>query len=471
MRKFLKNKYFKFAIWTFIYLLFVLWIGNFWLLIGVAVIFDYYITKYVNWTFWKKRNLEKKSKLIEWIDAIVFAVIAASIIRIFFLEAYMIPTSSMEKTLLVGDYLFVSKYSYGPKMPNTPLALPFTHHTLPGTQKTKPYLEWIKRPYNRLAGLTDVKRNDIVVFNFPEGDTVALERQAESYYGIIRTKAEELLWIDVKNGKKPKKFKTYYNIARKRVKSNYEIISRPTDKRENYIKRCVAIPGDTLIIKNRQVYINADAQNHFPGIQYRYGIVTSGRGLNTKTLQDLGISNEDIEMSKHLGRPGLYSLPLTEKTKQRIEKFKTVMEMKAVDEPRRDSSWLVFPHSAYYDWSQDNFGPLIVPKAGVTVKLDTVNIAIYRRIITAYEGNKLEEKNGKIFINDKETDQYTFNMDYYFMMGDSRHNSLDSRFWGFVPEDHIVGKALFIWMSIDPDKSIFRGGIRFNRLFTLIKHG
>lgn len=471
MRNFLKNKYFKFGIWTFVYLLFVLWIGSWWLIFGVAVIYDFYITKYVNWTFWKKRDLEKKSKLIEWVDALIFAVIAASIIRIFFIEAYMIPTSSMEKTLLVGDYLFVSKYSYGPKMPNTPLALPFTHHTMPGTKSTKPYLEWIKRPYNRLAGLTEIKRNDIVVFNFPEGDTVAVERQAESYYGIIRMKAEELLWTDVKYGKNPKDFGHYYNVARQMVKSNYEIISRPVDKRENYIKRCVAISGDTLEIVNRQVFVNGEEQKAYPGIQYKYSIITAGRGLNVKVLQDMGISMEDINASQASGLAGVYRLPLTTEMYDRIKKFKTVMDMKVSNTDKQDSSWLVFPHSVNYDWSQDNFGPLVIPKAGETVKLDTINIALYKRIITAYEGHKLDVKNGQIFIDDKPADSYTFQMNYYFMMGDSRHNSLDSRFWGFVPEDHVVGKALFIWMSMDPDKSFFRGRIRFDRLLTLIKHG
>jgi signal peptidase I len=470
MLQFLKNKYFKFGFWSLVYLLFVLWIGNWWLLFGLLVIFDFYITKYVNWTFWKKRDLEKKSKLIEWVDALVFAVIAASIIRIFFIEAYMIPTSSMEKTLLVGDYLFVSKYSYGPKMPNTPLAIPFTHHTLPGTKSTKPYLEWVQRPYKRLAGLTDIKRDDIVVFNFPEGDTVAVERQTESYYGIIRLKAEEFMYADRKDGQTIKSFDHYYNNARTLVRANYEIVARPVDKRENYIKRCVAVAGDTLQIVDGQVIVNGNAQKDFPGIQYKYSILTEGRGLNVKNLRDMGISNEDIAVARRSDLPGVYRLPLTQEMARKISKFKNVMDMKVSNRQRTDSAWQVFPHSLHYDWTQDNFGPLVIPQKGVTVELDTFNLPIYERIINAYEGNDLRTDGAKIYINDEQVTSYTFKMNYYFLMGDSRHNSLDSRFWGFVPEDHVVGKALFLWMSMDPDKSLLRGKIRFDRLFTLIKH-
>jgi signal peptidase I len=470
MLQFLKNKYFKFGFWSLVYLLFVLWIGSWWLIFGILVIFDFYITKYVNWTFWKKRDLEKKSKWIEWVDALVFAVIAASIIRIFFIEAYMIPTSSMEKTLLVGDYLFVSKYSYGPKMPNTPLAIPFTHHTLPGTKSTKPYLEWVQRPYKRLAGLSDIKRDDIVVFNFPEGDTVAIERQTESYYGIIRLKAEELMYADRRGGQPVKDFDHYYNIARTMVKANYEIVSRPVDKRENYIKRCVAIAGDTLEIVDGQVIVNGKEQKDFPGIQYKYSILTEGRGLNVKKLRDMGISNEDITVARRVDLPGVYRLPLTDEMARKISRFKNVMDMKKSNRHRTDSAWQVFPHSLNYDWTQDNFGPLVIPKKGVSVKLDTVNLPIYERIINAYEANDLRTEGGKIYINDEQVNSYTFQMNYYFLMGDSRHNSLDSRFWGFVPEDHVVGKALFLWMSMDPDKSLLRGKIRFDRLFTLVKH-
>ena len=468
MLKFLKNKYFKFGLWTFVFILFVVWIRNWWLLFGIPIIYDYYISKFVNWTFWKKRNLQKKSKLIEWVDALVFAVIAATIIRMFFIEAYMIPTSSMEKTLLVGDYLFVSKYSYGPKMPNTPLSVPFTHHTMPRTKATKPYLEWIKRPYNRLGGLTHVKRNDIVVFNFPAGDTVAIERQAESFYSIVRRQASDLKGIDKNTGDSVKSDKYYYKLADKIVRGNYTIVDRPVDKRENYIKRCVAVPGDTLKVVHRQVFVNSEEQKHFTDMQYKYFVKTGGRSLNTKTLADMGISNEDMDASRISS--DVFIFPLVQENLNKIEKFRSVQEVQPYEKLPSEEASYIFPHDPDIAWTEDNFGPLYIPKKGATVKIDTANIAIYERIIEAYEENDLEIKGAKIFINGKEATNYTFNMNYYFMMGDSRHNSADSRFWGFVPEDHIVGKALFIWMSRNKDKSLFRGGIRFDRLFTLIEH-
>ncbi|MEA2041357.1 MAG: signal peptidase I [Bacteroidota bacterium] len=469
MLDFLKNKYFKFGLWTVVFLLFVLWIGNWWLLLGVPVIFDYYISKIVNWTFWKKRDLKKKSKFIEWIDALVFAVIAASIIRMFFIEAYMIPTPSMEKSLLVGDYLFVSKYSYGPKLPNTPLSVPFTHHTMPGTKSTKPYLEWIKRPYNRLAGLTDVKRNDIVVFNFPAGDTVVVEQQASSYYSIIRQQASELKSVD--NNKEDSVFSNefYYSIARDMVRANYTITERPVDKRENYIKRCVAVPGDTIEVIHRQVYVNSEEQKHFEDMQYKYFVRTGGRTLNSKTLKDMGVSEDDMDDAATRS-PEIFVYPFTNEMKNKVEKFRSVVQVEPIENKEFDNAPYIFPHDPDYSWTEDNFGPLYIPKKGVTVTIDTSNIAVYQRIIEAYEKNSLEIQGEDIIINGQKANSYTFQMNYYFMMGDNRHMSADSRFWGFVPEDHIVGKALFIWMSLDPDKSLFRGGIRFDRLFSLINH-
>ena len=269
LKEILKHKYFKFSLTVIIYILWVIWLRNLWFLFGLLVIIDMHITKYVNWTFWKKRDEpKKKNALIEWIDALIFAVIAATLIRMFFIEAYTIPTSSMEKTLLVGDYLFVSKVSYGPKMPNTPVSFPFAHHTLPLTKSTKSYVEWIKRPYKRIAGFGDIKRNDIVVFNFPAGDTVVLEMQEKDYYGIVRENAYEYMRRDIQMGNPIKSFDEYVAIMRKLVWEKYNIVVRPVDKRENYIKRCVAIPGDTLKIVHGQVYVNSKMQPHFEKMQY-----------------------------------------------------------------------------------------------------------------------------------------------------------------------------------------------------------
>jgi len=465
MKKLIKNKYFKFGFWTFTFILFTIWIQSWWLLILIPVIFDFYVSNKVNWTFWKKRDAEITSRAVEWIDAVVFAVIAATIIRMFFIEAYMIPTSSMEKSLQVGDYLFVSKYSYGPRMPITPLAVPFTHHTMPGTRSTKPYSELIKTDFRRLAGLQDIKRNDVVVFNFPAGDTVVVEMQEMSYYSIIRRNARELKSVDITAGNPVLTEKQYYKKSRKMVIDNYTIVSRPVDKRENYIKRCVAVPGDSLKVIDGLVYINNEVQEHFDQMQYKYQIQTDGTLLNFNRFHSLGISNDDLKVSRT--STDKYLMPMTTEILDKVKNFKGVTSVTQYVNPD-DYAPYIFPHDINYKWTEDNFGSLYIPQKGKTVKLDTINIALYRRIIHKFENNKLEIKGGKIFINDKQADSYTFKMDYYFMMGDSRHNSADSRFWGFVPEDHIVGKALFIWMSTDPDKTLLQGKIRFNRLMQFI---
>ncbi len=444
MKNILKNKWFNFGIAAAIYLLWVLWIGSFWLLLGLGVIFDIYITKKVNWSFWKKRGTEKKSALIEWVDALVFAVIAATLIRMFFIEAFTIPTSSMEKSLLVGDYLFVSKVSYGPKMPNTPISFPFAHHTLPLTKYTKSYLTWIQWPYKRLAGLGEIKRDDVVVFNFPEGDTVALQVQEQSYYALSRMYTKQQIW------------------------DNYDISVRPVDKRENYIKRCVALPGDKLEVVDGNVYINDMPQKPIPQMQYKYRVVNDGNPLRTKSLEKLGISKEDIENGMIIGEANEYVLPLIEANVGKIKEFKVVKEVVRNLAQKGQAANYIFPHNANYLWNEDNFGPLTIPKKGQSVSLSMTNIPIYQRIIDVYENNDLQIKDSTIFINGKQTNEYTFKMDYYFMMGDSRHNSADSRFWGFVPEDHVVGKAVFIWLSLDKDKSLFEGKIRWNRMFRTI---
>jgi len=460
--KFLKNKYFKVIFWSIVYLLFVIWIGSWWLLLGLPIIFDYYISKKVNWTFWKKRDLEKKSKLIEWIDALVFAVIAATIIRSFFIEAYMIPTSSLEKSLLVGDYLFVSKVSYGPRMPITPLAIPFTH-TFQGST-FNPYSELIKAPYKRLKGFGEIKRNDIVVFNFPEGDTVALERQAESYYKIVRNFAWQLKQADIQSGKDSMEDLYYTTNARKLVKKNYTILTRPIDKEDNYVKRCVAIHGDTFEIRKSLIFINGKKGAIHKYEEHNYHIeMKNGKSLNPKTLYDMGISKEDFGYSRQYPVEG-YVLPLTEEYLNKITRFKSVKSVTKIIEDSGVYNPDIIPHDIHYKWNIDNMGPLWIPEAGKTIKIDTFNLPLYRRIIDVYENNNLKVENGKIYINGKETNEYTFKMNYYLMMGDNRSNSADSRYWGLVPEDHIVGKPIFIWMSMDKDKTLFTGKIRWNRL-------
>lgn len=441
---FFRNKYFKFGLTTVLYVLWVIWVQNYWLLFGLIVIFDFFITKKVNWTFWKKRGVKKQSKLIEWVDALIFAVVAATLIRIFFIEAFTIPTSSMEKTLLVGDYLFVSKVSYGPKLPNTPLSFPFAHHTLPLTENTKSYLEWIQLPYKRIAGFGEVKRNDVVVFNFPEGDTVVLQRPNESYYALIRQQGGRNFWLN-----------------------NYDITVRPVDKRENYIKRCVAISGDTLKIKHGQVYINGNKQKKAGKVQFKYRLTTDGTRLSPRVMDEIGISNDDRGEPQITDSTYTYIFPLTDEMVKKVQKFSYIRSITRQEIPEGFRSPYVFPHNDNYQWNEDNMGPLWIPKKGVKIKLDTLNLPLYRRVIDVYEDNDLKVKGNKIFINGKQTNEYTFKMDYFFMMGDSRHNSADSRFWGFVPEDHVVGKAVFVWLSLDKDKS-FLGKIRWGHMFKSI---
>lgn len=442
MKNFLASKYFKFSVAAILYILWMIWVGNYWLLPGLAVIFDIYISKKVHWAFWKKRGVKKQTKLIEWVDAIIFAVIAATFIRMFFIEAFTIPTSSMEKSLLVGDYLFVSKVSYGPKIPNTPISFPFAHHTLPLTKSTKSYIEWIKWPYKRLSGFMKIKNNDIAVFNFPEGDTVVVGLENPSYYSQIRQYGKNAVW----------------NFR--------EIIVRPVDKRENYIKRCVGIPGDVLEVKHNRLFINGKPNKIKEKLQFTYIVTTDGSSINPRILKKYNISQEDIN-SSYISN-SKYILPLTDENVEKIKKFVNVISVEKVEYPSgKIEAGEIFPHHPAYKWSRDNFGPLKIPKKEQTIKLSLNNLPLYERIIGLYENNDLKVQGSKIIINGKEASEYTFKMDYYWMMGDNRHKSQDSRYWGFVPEDHIVGKAVFIWLSLDKDKS-FLSKIRWGRLFRSI---
>ncbi len=399
------------------------------------------------------RKKIKKSTTREWTEAIIFAVIAATIIRTFFIEAYTIPTSSMEKSMLVGDYLFVSKVAYGPRFPMTPLSLPFTHHTLPLTKSTKSYLEWISLPYYRFPGYTSINRNDVVVFNYPDGDTVALNQQNISYYKLVRDYGHNNVWGN-----------DFRNPQTGRRESNYfgRIVARPVDKRENYIKRCVALPGDVLEVKDHILYINGRKAEDFPGIQYQY-IVRTKSPLDHKFFNKYRILLSDV---MPFPQSNTYIIPLTGKLLPVVEGMPNTDTMALLTTTGWDPD--IFPHSPHFPWNRDNFGPLTIPRKGVTVQIDTVSLLLYDRIIQIYEGNDLKVENGSVFINGVEAKSYTFKQDYYFMMGDNRHNSADSRMWGFVPHDHIVGKASFVWLSLDPDRKWFNGKIRWNKMFRSI---
>ncbi|HPM93659.1 MAG TPA: signal peptidase I [Bacteroidales bacterium] len=392
-----------------------------------------------------KRKEFKKTWLREWVDAIIFAVIAATIIRTFLIEAYTIPTPSMEKTLLVGDFLFVSKMSYGPRVPMTPLSFPFVHHTLPMTTETKSYLEWIKLPYYRFPGFGKVQRNDAVVFNYPDGDTLSVKFQSNrSYYSMVR----EYGWSRVNRNSR----------------EFGEIISRPVDKRENYIKRCIAIAGDTLQIIDQQVYINGEKAFN-PGItEYQYLIKSNISQLNPRLLDELDVTDKVWPVG-----PGEFVTTLTDKAANELRRVKGIESVEVLMEPAGKWDRETFPYSGDYPWNRDNYGPIVMPKAGTSIDLTLKNLPLYERIIKNYELNDLKVTDGRIYINGVESSQYTFKMNYYWMMGDNRHNSADSRYWGMVPEDHIVGKAVFVWFSMDKNKSLFDGKIRWNKLLRTVK--
>lgn len=392
----------------------------------------------------------KKSTTREWIDAAAFAVVAATLIRTFVFEAYVIPTPSEEKTLLVNDYLFVSKWAYGPRIPNTPIAMPFVHHTIPGLN-IKSYVEWIHIPYTRWFA-SPVKRNDAVVFNFPANDTLINDPEQQfgsqkTYYDEVREIGREKTWDD------------YGSM----------IITRPVDKRENFIKRCVAIAGDTIQIINGDLFINGQPQDYFPNAQRLYKVIDSKKVPNATDIDAwwaMGIHvRQDVQDVHDMQYEGNGNVVLVNITNQEMKDLAPAN--KALFEHFNEGpDNRLFPYygngDSAHTWTPDNYGKLWIPKKGGTIQLTTDNVIRYRRCIETYEGNAFDQKGDKVFINGKEATTYTFKMDYFWLMGDNRHNSLDSRFWGFVPEDHVVGKASLIWFS-------WEGGPRWKRLFRWIK--
>ncbi len=459
MKKITGKQWIKFSIATVLYLLFTLWMQNAWLLLGLVLIVDIFLTHFIPWTAWKKSKNPQVRSVLEWVDDILFALIAVYFINIFIFQNYQIPSSSLEKSLLVGDYLFVSKLSYGPRVPNTPLSFPLVQNTLP-ILNTKSYLEWPEWGYKRVKGFGDVKRDDIVVFNFPAGDTVALNIQNPDYYTLIDSYGYDRVHND---------------------KATFgEIIYRPVDKRENYVKRAIGMPGDTLEVRNNQVYIDGVAAKNPENMQYNYFIETNGSPFTEDQFRLLDVSKEDrILVSDGKNNTStlsflgftpdssgqffpVYQFPLTMKALEKAKKMPNVTNI--IIEP---DAWSgsTYPVGVNTGWSRDNYGPIWIPKKGATIALTPQNIALYKRCIVNYEHNTLEVKNGEVLLNGKPAKEYTFKYNYYWMMGDNRHKSADSRSWGFVPEDHIVGKPIMIWLSLDKDRSLFDGGIRWDRMF------
>jgi len=404
-----------FIIATILWSIFVYTIGGEWLYFMPLIAGDVLFWETISWQFWKKKKKKakkKKSEVRSWIDAIGFAVIAATILRTFLIEAYTIPTSSMEKSMLIGDFLFVSKTAYGPRVPMTPIAFPLVHHTMP-VGGGKSYSESVQLPYHRMKGLGDIERNDCVVFNWPA-----------------------------------------------------ETLGRPVDKKENYVKRCVGIAGDVIELIDAQLIVNGEPQQEFEGMkkQWHYDVSTKGTGLNPNILYE----KYDITEGGYGRNKNEYNLTLTNESRNALSKFPNITSVKKQVEKAGQYAEYIFPHNPNYKWNVDNFGPITIPAAGVEIDITTENLPLYKDIIERYENNKLEVVEEKIYINDKLATTYTFSMNYYWMMGDNRHNSADSRFWGFVPENHIVGKALFVWMSWDKNAKGLKK-IRWNRLFRSVK--
>lgn len=450
-------------------------------------LFPYYFIKlgkdkkaeYVPPSQWPK---PKKNFVREWAEALIFAVIAATFIKGYFVEAFKIPTSSMEEDLLIGDFMFVSRLHYGLRLPNTPLTFPFTHNNfsdipLDFMPFKKSYLDWWTIPYTRLPRFQKIKRNDIVVFNFPANDTTIQTRElaAHNYHEQVIMAAYQYRQADKQNAVPEREWEYYLAEGRKYIHNKFHgnVVYHPVDKRSNYIKRCVAIPGDELEVRNGVLYINGAIADRPHKIQYSYDIKLKSE-LSRKYLMQLGITAEDMGI-----RPNGPRYPenpdfdvnwvLSDEQLDVLKNNPSIDTIALAIKKTDEYSISVFPNHPNFQWTRDEFGPLKVPAKGQTVELTVENLPLYARIITAYEGNTLRVKDGIIIINNKEVKEYTFKMNYYFMMGDNRHNSADSRFWGFVPDDHIVGKALIIWLSTDDkgEKS-FPANIRWNRIMRLV---
>jgi signal peptidase I len=476
----MKKQWLKFGAAFFCYILFLIWVQpqtiSGWILtiLGALFLLDVYVTKKVRWQWWKDSDSMVRF-IMSWVDALVFALVAVYFINLFLFQNFVIPSSSLEKSLLTGDYLFVSKVSYGPRIPETPLTMPLTQHTLP-IINTKSYIEWPHWDYRRMKGLGKVKLNDIVVFNYPAGDTIVTEDryQASDYYDMVYSFGQELYQqstptpVNPQNLNKQEQwdyFNMLYALGRNYIvnhPNDYGSIDhRPTDRQENYVKRCVGLPGQTLQIKNRIVYLDGKPNKEPDNVQYSYYVKLATDHIPDDVLKELNISMEDLTTLNQFGY-----MPLTKRAVAYLSKRKDLVKSIKLNTDAAPSISL-YPHNMVKNWTVDNYGPIWIPKKGATVKLNLSNIAIYDRPIRVYEGNDLKVKNGHIYINGRLAHSYTFKMDYYWMMGDNRHNSADSRYWGFVPEDHIVGKPIFIWWSSDPDRKGFNG-VRWNRLFKMV---
>lgn len=428
----------RFGIVAAIYVAWTVWMQNPWLLLGLVLLADIYLTQFIPWGWWKGLKNKTARTLMSWVDAIVYALVLVYFLFAFVGQNYQIPSSSLEKTLLTGDFLWVNKLVYGPRVPQTPLHFPLSQNTLP-LLNCKSYIEHPQLAYHRLRGVRSVERMDIVVFNFPAGDTVALKVTNPDYYTLCQQNGRDVVWNN----------KEMFG----------EVIYRPVDRRDNYVKRCLGLPGETIKIVNGLVYINGKPLPQPKNVQYNYYVQTDGSLIDNDVFDELGISVDD----RHAVLGG-YVLPLTDDMLADLKKRRWVTQIDRLQDDPAEAD-IIFPVGHNRGWTHNNMGEVWIPKRGASVRLTLENLPLYERCIRAYEGNKLEVRGGTIYINDSPATSYTFRMDYYWMMGDNRDNSLDSRFWGFVPEDHIVGTPMVVLVSFDKDKSLFGGMIRGKRIF------
>lgn len=432
------------GIWGTLYVVFVFWVAwGDWASLGwlvlLPLIVDAFTTKYINYSWWRKYKETKPwlYTVLSWVDAIVFALVAVYFINLYIFQNYQIPSSSLEKTLRVGDFLYVSKMAYGARVPQTPLSMPLVQHTMPNwLGGGKSYLDKPHWEYKRLAGWTSPQKGDIVVFNFPAGDTVCEKMQNPDYYTLRYAYGETFI--------------------RQRKDIFGDIVTRPVDRRENYVKRCVGTPGDSLKIVNNTIFTKMRVESlelsevesnewkvepFREGVQLNYYVQTDGHIFGAKYLDKLGISLADrIQIDATT-----WHFPLTQAMKEELEKNNHVLAM--IVEPQ-ERGGQVYP-LGHNEWTRDNYGPIYIPRKGDKILITEENYWLYKRIAEAYEFQPM-----------RIGEEYTFAMDYYWMMGDNRHNSADSRYWGFVPEDHIVGRPVFIWLSVDKDNH----SIRFSRI-------
>jgi signal peptidase I len=426
-----------------------------------------------NHAYTGRRDWSKKKKSVgrEWGESILWALIVATVVRTFFFEAFTIPTASMEGSMLVGDYLYVSKTSYGAKVPQTPVSIPLIHNALPGTL-TPSYTSWFSLPFHRLPGWRDVKRYDAVVFNFPHGDSIVIDEQlvGHDYYGILRREA-----IGQCNGDLDlfeSKQSSYLKLARESMAQKHGIRSRPLDKSENYVKRCVGLPGETLEVIQGNIHINGKAVVPPDGVQFEYVVKFNSQLDARRAIKGLGLTNIDLGTARMVGEQLEVIMALTDSEMKLLQNGSLAQSLDRMNVSSRRGSMEMFPNvrSAEFDqWDPDNIGPILLPKAGLSIELNPRNLDLYRRAISVYEGRSLSEEAGRILIDGQETTSYTFELDYYFMMGDNRHRSADSRMWGFVPSTHIVGRASFIWFSKQNEAQHGESKIRWNRMFRSVK--